>query len=81
MTEVFAIVECLVTYEDGTSEIRRPSFHEVTAGFASVDKVSVVNYLRSNLNSVRRIEVLDTLYFKSKNDYENYLNSQLNARP
>lgn len=73
MTEVFTIVECLVTYENGTSEIRRPTFHEISVGLASVNHVSVINYLRSNLKDIRRIEVLDTLYFRSKQDYDDYL--------
>ena len=46
MTEIFAIVECKVTYIDGSIEIRRPTFTEVSVDLASVDKVSVVNYLR-----------------------------------
>ena len=73
MSGVYTIVECLITYNDGTSEIRRPTFAEISVGFAMVDKISVINYLRDNLRDVRRIEVLDTLYFKSKADYEKYL--------
>ena len=73
MTEVYCIVECLVTYNDGKSEIRRPTYSEISAGFASVDKISVINYLRENMKNVRTIEVLDTLYFKTKDDYEKYL--------
>lgn len=76
MSEVYAIVECLVTYEDGTSEIRRPTFSEVSVGLAQVNHVSVVNYLRENLQNVRRIEVLDTLYFRSKDDYNKYIAGQ-----
>ena len=75
MKQVFAIVECKVTYKDGSTEYRRPTFAEVSAGFASVDKVSVVNYLRANLTNVERIEVLDTLYFRNKAEFEKYLNS------
>lgn len=75
MTEVYAIVECKVTYKDGSTEFRRPSFAEVSAGLASVDKVSVVNYLRENLMNVERIEVIDTLYFRNKVELEKYLNS------
>lgn len=73
MGEVYTIVECLVTYNDGTSEIRRPTYSEIAVGFATVDHVSVINYLHETSKNVRRIEVLDTLYFKSKNDYDNYL--------
>lgn len=75
MTEVYAIVECKVTYKDGSTEYRRPSFAEVSVGLASVDKVSVVNYLRENLINIERIEVIDTLYFRSKVEFEKYLNS------
>lgn len=75
MTEVYAIVECKVTYKDGSIEFRRPSFSEISVGLASVDKVSVVNYLRENLKNVECIEVIDTLYFRSKVDFEKYLNS------
>jgi hypothetical protein len=73
MSAVFTIVECLVTYENGTSEIRRPTYSEIAVGLASVDHVSVINYLRDNLKNVRRIEVLDTLYFKNQSDYDKYL--------
>lgn len=73
MSAVYTIVECLVTYENGTSEIRRPTYSEIAVGLASVDHVSVINYLRGNLKNVRRIEVLDTLYFKTQADYDNYL--------
>lgn len=75
MTEVYAIVECKVTYKDGSTEIRRPSFTELSTGLASVDKVSAVNYLRENLTNVARIEVIDTLYFRNKMEFEKYLNS------
>lgn len=75
MTEVFAIVECKVTYKDGTIEYRRPTFAEVSAGLTSVDKVSVVNYLRDSLTNVESIEVIDTLYFRNKVEFEKYLNS------
>jgi hypothetical protein len=73
MSTVYTIVECLVTYENGTSEIRRPTYAEIAVGLASVDHVSVINYLREHLQHVRRIEVLDTLYFRTQSDYENYL--------
>ena len=73
MGEIYTIVECLVTYNDGTSEIRRPTYSEIAVGLATVDHISVINYLNENSKNVRRIEVLDTLYFKSKNDYNNYL--------
>ncbi len=73
MGAVFTIVECLVTYENGTSEIRRPTYSEIAVGLATVNHVSVINYLKENLENVRRIEVLDTLYFKSQADYEKYL--------
>jgi len=75
VTEVYAIVECNVTYNDGSTEFRRTSFTEVSAGLASVDKVSVVNYLLENLTNVERIEVIDTLYFWDKLEYEKYMNS------
>ena len=73
MTAVYTIVECLVTYKNGSSEIRRPTFSEISVGLASVDHVSVINYLRDNLSDVRKIEVLDTLYFRSKEVYDNYM--------
>jgi hypothetical protein len=75
MTEVFAIVECKVTYKDGSIEYRRPSFAEVSAGLASVDKVSVAKYLRENLKNVESIELLDTIYFPNKTGFDKYLNS------
>jgi hypothetical protein len=75
MTEVYAIVECNVIFQDGSKEIRRPTFAEVSIGLASVDKVSVVNYLKENLTNVQHIEVLDTLYFRNKAEYEKYLSS------
>ena len=43
MPEVYAIVERMVTYKDGSTKVRKPSFTEVSAGLASADKVSVVN--------------------------------------
>jgi hypothetical protein len=73
MAEVYCIVECLVTYNDGKSEIRRLTYAEVAVGFASVDKISVINYLQENLKNVSSIKVIDTLYFNSKRDYDDYL--------
>ena len=73
MTEIFAIVECKITFNDGSTEIRRPTFTEVSVGLASVDKVSVVNYLRDSLPDVQRVEIIDTLYFRNKTDYEKYM--------
>ena len=75
MTEVYSIVECRITYKDGSIVFRRASLTEVSAGLASVDKVSVVNYLQENLKNVERIEVTDTLYFRDKLEYEKYMNS------
>lgn len=74
MGQVYCIVECLVTYNDGKSEIRRPTYSEISVGFAMVNKISVINYLRENLKNVRTIEVLDTFYFKSESDYQRYIN-------
>lgn len=73
MNEVYTIVECLVTYENGTSEIRRPTYSEIAVGLASVDHDSVKNYLRDNLTHIIGIEILDTLYFKNQSDYDKYL--------
>lgn len=75
MNEVYAIVECKVTYNDGSIDIRRPTFAEISVGFASVDKISVLKYLQDNLNNVKQIEIIDTLYFRNKTEYEKYLNS------
>jgi hypothetical protein len=75
MTEIFTIVECKVTFNDGSIEMKRPTFAEVSVGLASVDKISVINYLRENLKSVSKIEVIDTLYFRNKEEFEKYLNS------
>lgn len=57
MIEVYAIVEFRITYNDGSIEFRRPSFAGVSTGLASVDKVSVVNYLREKLTNVQSINI------------------------
>lgn len=57
MIEVYAIVEFRITYNDGSIEFRRPSFAGVSKGLASVDKVSVVNYLREKLTNVQSINI------------------------
>jgi hypothetical protein len=75
MTEIIAIVECRVIFNDGTIKISRPTFTEFSVSLASVDKVSVVNYVRSNLTNVKSIEIIDTLYFRNKMEFEKYLNS------
>lgn len=75
MAEIACIVECQVTYNDGRTEVRRPTFHEIAAGIASVNVVSVLDYLRQNLNNVKDIKVLDILYFKSREDYLKYLDT------
>ena len=76
MTEIIAIVECIVVFNDGTTKLSRPTFTEVSVSLASVDKVSVVDYVRSNLTNVKSIEIRDTLYFRNKMEFEKYLNSQ-----
>lgn len=73
MAEIACIVECQVTYNDGKIEIRRPTFHEIATGIASVNIVSVLEYLQQNLDNVKEVKVLDILYFKSKDDYLRYL--------
>ena len=73
MSSVYAIVECLVTYENGASEIRRPTYAEISVGLAFVDHAAVKKYLQETLPHVRKIEVLDNLYFKNQSDYESYL--------
>jgi len=75
MTEVYAIVEYKVTYNDGSTKIKRPTFAEISVGLANVDKISVLKYLQDNLKHVKQIEILDTLYFRNKTEYEKYLNS------
>ena len=72
MPEVYAIVERMVTYKDGSTKVRKPSFTEVSAGLASADKVSVVNYLQENLKNVKSIQIIDTLYFRNKMEFEKY---------
>ncbi len=62
-----------MTYNDGKSEIRRPAYSEIAVGLATVNRISVVNYLRENLKNVRTIEILDTLYFRSESDYIQYI--------
>jgi hypothetical protein len=76
MSEVYTIVECKVTYNDNSTEIRRPTFSEISVGLASVDKISVLKYLQDNLSNVSQIEIIDTLYFRNKSEYEKYLKSQ-----
>ena len=75
MDKVYAIVECLVTYENGTSEIRRPTYAEISVGLALVDYISVKKYLQETLPHIQKIEVIDNLYFKNQSDYESYLKS------
>ncbi len=79
MSTVFAIVECSVNYENGTSEILRPTYKEISARFASIDHISVINYLKEKYQNIRRVEILDTLYFRSESDYNNYLKSLENV--
>lgn len=74
-TEIYCIVECKVTYNNGTTQIHRPSYSELSVGLANVDKISVIDYLRNNLKNVSKIEVIDTYYFKRKDDYLKYLSS------
>jgi hypothetical protein len=73
MTAIYCIVECKVTFNNGSVEIKRPTYSEISVGLASVDKISVLNYLRSNLTNVKSIEVIDTLYFATEKDYQDYL--------
>lgn len=73
MTTIYCIVECKVTFNNGSIEIKRPTYSEISVGLATVDKISVLNYLRSNLTDVKSIEVIDTLYFATEKDYQDYL--------
>jgi len=49
MAATHAIVECRVEYNDGTSEIKRPTFSQIATGIVMVNTSSVVEYLRRNL--------------------------------
>lgn len=73
MTTIYCIVECKVTFNNGSIEIKRPTYSEISVGLATVDKISVLNYLRSNLTDVKSIEVIDTLYLATEKDYQDYL--------
>ena len=73
MAEIACIIECQVTYNDGRTEVRRPTFHEIATGIALVNVVSVLDYLQQNLNDVKEIKVIDILYFKSREDYIKYI--------
>jgi hypothetical protein len=75
MAEIACIEECQVTYNDGRIEVRRPTFHEIALGIASVNVISILDYLRQNLKDVKDIKVIDILYFKSREDYIKYLDN------
>ncbi|WP_282016499.1 hypothetical protein [Marinifilum flexuosum] len=73
MSEIYSIVECKVEYNDGTLEIFKPTFSQISAGLASVDHLSVINYLKDNLKNVKNMKVIDTLYFRNKHGYDKYM--------
>lgn len=72
MNEIQCIVECKVIYKDGTIEIKRPTFSQIAVGVAKVNYNSVIKYLMDGLSDVDKIEIIDVLYFKSKEDYLKY---------
>ena len=76
MAEVYCILECRVTFNDGRTEIHRPTYKEISVVPALVDKFTVINYLKETLKDVINIEVIDTLFFRTEQDYKNYIDTQ-----
>jgi hypothetical protein len=75
MSSIYCIIECLVIYNDGRKEIRRPTYSDIAVGLPSVNQLFVKSYLRENLRDVYDIQILDVLYFTSKEAYEKYIES------
>ena len=72
MTAVFSIVICEITYNDGQKKTEIIKYGEYSVLMASVDIFSVIKHLQSTRENVKTVEVKDILYFKSKQDYDNY---------
>lgn len=75
MSQVYCIVECLVTYQNGITENRRVSYLEISVSVALINTFSLLNYLHENLKNVRNIRVVDTLFFNTPEAYNRYMNS------
>lgn len=73
MAELRCFVICRVTYPDGHVETRKVTLAEISAGPSTPSYHSVIDYLRDNLGDEIKIEIIDTLYFKTIEDYTNYL--------
>ncbi|WP_409417123.1 hypothetical protein [Flavobacterium sp. PS2] len=73
MKEIACIIECEVVYNDNRTEIRRPTLHELSLGFTSINTNSVVEYLKVNLDNVKSVKVLDILYFTTRDEYLKYI--------
>lgn len=71
------MVECSVQFKDDTSKIYRPTVHEISLVLGSNGFVSAIDYLQTELgaNKIERINVLNTFYFNTKEDYIKYLKS------
>jgi hypothetical protein len=63
-------IKCKVTYKDGKAE--------VFTGLATVNNVSLIEFIENNLANVNKVEVLEILPFKSEQDYLNYFSTQKN---
>lgn len=72
MSEIYCLVECLVVYNNGSQEVRRPTFTQITIGMPSVNTPSVINYIKEGLNDVKEVRIIDVLYFTSKAEFDNY---------
>lgn len=73
MTAVFSLVICEIIYNDGRVETEYITYKEYSVLLASVDTFSVVDHLKSIKQNVSDILVKEVLYFKTQQDYDNYI--------
>lgn len=73
MTAVFSLVICEIIYNDGRVETEFITYKEYSVLLATVDTFSVVDHLKTIKQNVKDVVVKEVLYFKTKQDYDNYI--------
>ncbi len=74
-TAVCCIFECKITFIDGKEKMYFPTYKEVSDTLAIADSFSIKGYLQEKYPDAKLIEVIDVHYFRTQQDYEDYLKS------
>lgn len=71
------LIICRVKFSNGKTEYRFPTIANIEGMANSPNPGSAIEYLRRELKDVEDITILDIIYFKTQQDYDNHIKSYI----